>query len=291
MRHIQPYDKHNESWRQAKAYLRIPALIIDTALSKVLNYIPKLNFLYNSMAAKIDTGTSFNSGYGTKIDSDIQEITLSDIKDEKVKKSLILSGLLKNWKVYRIDRKSYDGKTPIYLSKDELKKGDAVHGERLSTDEDNVEFYVVAAKHTSEHEEMGKERSERYNTKKYNDYKAKVNKAIKTGRFMGRTSMGDFSPLLHNLIKEGYLDLIKKCLDNQKDPEKKRQMIVDKYDYYGDKVRDGGKNSIDLATEKVDLPNRLAFPNRFPEGLIIKDLLEKTLYNLWLEEKKNKNNE
>ncbi len=52
MRHIQPYDKHNESWRQAKAYLRI---IIDTALSKVLNYIPKLNFLYNSMVAKIET--------------------------------------------------------------------------------------------------------------------------------------------------------------------------------------------------------------------------------------------
>ena len=173
MKHIKSFEKHNESWRQAKAYLRIPALIIDTALSKILNYIPKLNFLYNSMAAKIDTGTSFNSGYGTKIDSDIQEIKLSDIKDEKVKKSLILSGLLKNWKIYKLDRKSYDGKIPIYLSKDELKKGDAVHGERLSTNEDNVEFYVVAAKHTDEHEEMGKERSDRYSNKKIKNIKTK----------------------------------------------------------------------------------------------------------------------
>lgn len=87
----------------------------------------------------------------------------------------------------------------------------------------------------------------------YNDYKSKVNKAIKNGRFMGRTSMGDFSPLFHNLIKEGYLDLVKKCLDNQKDPEKKRQMIVVTYNSDGEK-----------------------------------DLLEKTLYNLWIEEKKNK---
>jgi hypothetical protein len=281
MKHIKSFEKHNESWRQAKAYLRIPALIVDTALSKILNYIPKLNFLYNSMAAKIDTGTSFNSGYGNKIDSDIQEIKLTDIKDEKVKKSLMLSGLLKNWKVYRLDRVSHDGKTPIYVSKDVLKKGDAVHGERLSTDDKNVEFYVVSAKHTEEHEEMGRERRERYNNKRYNEYKEKVNKAIKTGRFMSRTG-GDFSPLFHNLIKEGYLDLVKKCLDSQKDPEKKRQMIVDSY-YDGEKDNSSrGKSSLDLATEKVD---------RFPEGLIIKDLLEKTLYNLWLEEKKNKNNE
>lgn len=280
MKHIKSFEKHNESWRQAKAYLRIPALIVDTALSKILNYIPKLNFLYNSMAAKIDTGTSFNSGYGTKIDVDVQEITLSDIKDEKVKKSLMLSGLLKNWKVYRLDRVSHDGKSPIYLSKDVLKKGDAVHGERLSTDDKNVEFYVVAAKHTEEHEEMGRERSDRYSNRKYKEYKDKVNKAIKTGRFMGRSSGGDFSPLFHNLIKEGYLDLVKKCLDNQKDLEKKRQMIVVTYNSDGEKNNSSnGKSSLDLATEKVD---------RFPEGLIIKDLLEKTLYNLWIEEKKNK---
>jgi len=283
MKHIKSFEKHNESWRQTKAYLRIPALIVDTALSKILNYIPKLNFLYNSMAAKIDTGTSFNSGFGSKIDTDIQEITLSDIKDDKVKKSLMLSGLLKNWKIYRLDRKSYDGKTPIYVSKDVLKKGDAVHGERISTDEDNVEFYVVAAKHTEEHEEMGRERSDRYSNKKYKEYKDKVNKAIKTGRFMGRTSSGDFSPLFHNLVKEGYLDLVKKCLESEKDPKKKRGMIVNKFDSDGNQVNSYmSKSSMDFAVEKV---------SKFPEGLIIKDLLEKTLYNLWLEEKKSKVNE
>jgi hypothetical protein len=282
MRHIKSFEKHNESWRQTKAYLKIPALIVDTALSKILNYIPKLNFLYNSMAAKIDTGTSFNSGHGQKIDVNIQEITLSDIKDNKVKKSLMLSGLLKNWKVYRLDRVSHDGKSPIYLSKEDLKKGDFVHGQRLSTDEKNVEFYVVAAKHTEEHKEMSKERNERYKNKKYKEYNDKVNKAIKIGRFMGRSSGGDLSPLFHNLIKEGFLDLVKKCLDNQKDSEKKRQMIVFTYNSDGEKDNSSkGKNSLDLATEKV---------SKFSSGGLIKDLLEKTLYNLWLE-KKNKKDE
>lgn len=291
MKHIKSFEKHNESWRQAKAYLRIPALIIDTALSKILNYIPKLNFLYNSMAAKIDTGTSFNSGHGTKIDVDIQEIKLSDIKDDKVKKSLMLSGLLKNWKVYRLDRVSHDGKSPIYLSKDILKKGDAVHGERLSTDDKNVEFYVVAAKHTNEHVEMGKERSERYKSNKYNDYKSKVNKAIKTGRFMSTTSMGDYSPLFHNLIEEKYLDLVKKCLESQKDPEKKRKMIVDKYNDGDRDNSSSGKSSIDIANRNINKWVATEVDKiKFPERILIKDLLEKTLYDLWLE-KKNKKNE
>lgn len=281
MKYIDSFEKHNESWRQTKAFLRIPNLIIDFALSKLLNYIPKLNFLYDSMAGKIDTGTSFNSGFGNKIDVDLTELKLSDIKDEKVKKSLALSGLLKSWKIYRLDRKDYEGKSPIYLSKDVLKKGDPVHGERLSTDDKNIEFYVVAAKHTSEHEDMGKERTERYANRKYKEYKEKVNKAIKKSYFMYRTSGGDFSPLFHNLVKEGYLDLIKKCLDAQKDSKKKRGMLVDKFDSEGNKVNGfKSESAIDLANEHV---------NKFPERLLVKDLLDKTLYNLWLEKKSNSN--
>lgn len=274
MKHINSFEKHNESWRQTKAYLRLPNILIDLALSKLLNYIPKLNFLYSSMAAKIDTGTSFNSGFGNKINDDIEELKLSDIKDEKVKKSLILSGLLKSWKIYRLDRKDHQGKSPIYLSKDVLKKGDSVHGQRLTTNDDNIEFYVIAAKHTSEHEEMGKERTERYANKKYKEYKDKVNKALKNGRFMSRTSGGDFSPLFHNIVKEGYLDLVKICLDSQKDFNKKRDMIVAKYNSDGDKLDSyNSESSMDIVKDDK-----------------VKELLNKTLYNLWLE-KKNKENE
>jgi hypothetical protein len=37
----------------SKSIFKNPNLIIDFALSKLLNYIPKLNFKYDSMAAKI----------------------------------------------------------------------------------------------------------------------------------------------------------------------------------------------------------------------------------------------
>ena len=170
MKYIKPYEVHNESWRKTKAYLRIPAIVVDIALSKLLNYVPKLNSLYKSMAAKIDTGTSFNSGTGTEINCAIEEIKLDDIKDEKIRKSLKLSGLFSEWHIYKLGRVSHDGKTPIYLSKDILQEGDAVHGQRISVDT-TTEFYVVAAKHTEEHEEMSRERRSSYEKKEYNRYK------------------------------------------------------------------------------------------------------------------------
>jgi len=46
MKYIKPYEVHNESWRKTKAYLRIPAIVVDIALSKLLNYVPRLNSLY-----------------------------------------------------------------------------------------------------------------------------------------------------------------------------------------------------------------------------------------------------
>ena len=73
MKYIKPYESHNESWRKTKAYLRVPALVVDIALSKLLNYVPKLNFLYKSMAAKIDSGTSFN--FGTRLNDTTGEMS------------------------------------------------------------------------------------------------------------------------------------------------------------------------------------------------------------------------
>lgn len=302
MKHISSFEEHNESWRQAKAYLRIPNLIVDLALSKLLNYVPKLNFLYDSMAAKIDTGTSFNSGQGNQINCPIQEIKIEDIQDQKIKKSLKLSGLFKDWHIYKLDRPN-NGKTPIYISKDILHEGDMVHGERLPDTIDkndtyavaldngtinppadyikSTEFYVVAAKHSIEHDTMKGERNERYEKKKYKEFKEKVDKAIKHHKyFMGRTSGGDFTPLFHNLIKNNYVDLVKKCLDAETNPEKKRGMIVFKYNSEGDLDKgsySNNKSSMDL------VPSSIGEKSTYD----VQQLLQKTLYELWLQ----KNNE
>jgi hypothetical protein len=305
MKYITSFDNHNESWRQAKAYLKIPNLIIDLALSKILNYIPKLNLIYDSMAAKIDTGTSGNSGIGTELSS-FKEIKLEDIKDEKVKRSLKLSGLFKDWHIYKLDRVSHDGRTPIYISKDVLNQGDKIHGERLRdvsyTRYDNkadgyndekgnwiTEFYVVAAKHSNEHETMKKERDGRYANKKYKEFKEKVNKAIKYNSFMGRTSVADFTPLFHTLIKNNYVDLVKKCLDSVSNPKVKRNMIVDKYNKEGDlsiwnSSVSFNYSAVELANTIWNSPGSIGEKSRYE----VKDILQKALYELWLQKNNNK---
>jgi len=246
MKYIKPYEVHNESWRKTKAYLTLPALIVDIALSKLLNYVPKLNSLYKSMAAKIDTGTSFNSGAGTPLIGSFEEIKLQDIKDEKIRRSLKLSGLFSEWHIYKSDRLSHDGKTPIYISKDVIKQDDRVHGQRLSSDT-STEFYIVAAKHTEEHEEMSRERRSSYEKKEYNRYKSMVNKAVDKGYFFNRTSMADFTPLFHTIVKKNYLDLVKKCLESSGMPV--RTLIVRRFNSDGDRSNShGSKNALELSS-------------------------------------------
>ena len=274
MKYIKSYEVHNESWRKTKAYLQIPALIVDIALSKLLNYVPKLNSLYKSMAAKIDTGTSFNSGGGTPLTGSFEEIKLEDIKDEKIRKSLKLSGLFSEWHIYKSGRLSHDGKTPIYLSKDVIEEGDRVHGQRLSSDAE-TEFYIVAAKHTEEHEEMGRERRSSYEKKEYNRYKKMTDKSIKEGYFFNRTSMGDFTPLFHSLVKKNYLDLVKKCLEKATTIDDQdssiRTLIVRRFNSDGDRSTGyGSKNALELS-------------NSSPE---MRELLVTSLHEEW---QKNKN--
>jgi hypothetical protein len=268
MKYIKPYEVHNESWRKTKAYLRVPALVVDIALSKLLNYVPKLNFLYKSMAAKIDSGTSFNSGPGTPLTGSFEEIKLEDIKDEKIRKSLKLSGLFSEWHIYKSGRLSHDGKTPIYVSKDVIEEGDRVHGQRLSSDT-STEFYVVAARHTEEHDEMSRERRSSYEKKEYNRYKKMTEKSIKEGYFFNRTSMGDFTPLFHTLVKKNYLDLVKKCLESS--GMSVRTLIVRKFNSDGDRSNShGSKNALELSSA-------------FPE---MRKLLVTSLHEEW---QKNKN--
>lgn len=283
MKYIKPYEVHNESWRKTKAYLTAPTLVADIILSKLLNYVPKLNFLYKSMAAKIDTGTSFNSGAGTEINCPIKEIKLEDIKDEKIRKSLKLSGLFGEWYIYKLDRLSHDGKTPIYISKDILQEGDAVHGQRLPdinnykknwngvASDTTTEFYVVAAKHTEEHEEMSRERRSSFEKKEAINMSKMVESAIKDNYFFHRTSGSDFTPLFHTLVKKNYFDLVKKCLKNT---DSVRTLIVRRFNSDGDVSNSTffshGKNALDLTSFSTEM----------------RDLLISSLHEEW---RKNKN--
>ena len=142
---------------------------------------------------------------------------------------------------------SHDGKTPIYVSKDVIEEGDRVHGQRLSSDT-STEFYIVAAKHTEEHEEMSRERRSSYEKKEYSKFKKMTKKAIEDDYFFSRTSMGDFTPLFHTLIKKNYLDLVGECLEAAKRSGELRIIVTRKFNSDGDHSDySGSKNALQLS--------------------------------------------
>lgn len=227
----------NESWRQTKAWLRVPQMLIDILLSKLLNYIPRLNFIYDKHAAKVDTGLSLNRN---EISDEPIKLTIDGIKNEKIKKSVKLSGLLKEWNIYTFDR-THEDRQPIYITKDELKKGDYISGERLSDfevdknysnkkirryfkskgvnklSELEPQFWVVCAKITEKHDKMDDERKERSNIKKKKALEKLVKDSIKEGDFTGRTKQIYYhwnnNPLVYKIIDADRVDLMKELID------------------------------------------------------------------------------
>lgn len=237
--------KISESWRQVKAWLKIPQILFDRLLSKILNYVPLLNLKYDQLAAKIDLGKGL---YPEKIKNEPEKLTLNDIKNDKMRKSLELSGIFDKWNVYYMrtiepDRKfnvSDNNRDVIYITKDELKKGDTFYGERISESRFSKydtkkmkrtlrdtgaekyadlepQMFIVAAKHTEEHDKMRKERDNRYTNKKDKDLEKLVSDEIKRDNFIGRTrsitGQWNNDPLVYKIIYADRVDLMQKLID------------------------------------------------------------------------------
>lgn len=100
MKHIKTY----ESWRQVKYYFRVPLIILEKILSKLINYVPFLQLRYDELAAKIDFSTSLTP---YRMKDDINEISLDDIKTDALRKSLKATGIFSNWHIYYSSVKTY----------------------------------------------------------------------------------------------------------------------------------------------------------------------------------------
>jgi len=239
MKHLQTY----ENWRQVKAYLRIPQLLFELLLKKLINFVPRLSFLYDELAAKIDLGRGISYN---EIKDVPQKLTLNDIENKALRNSLKVTGLFDNWNVYFV-RKSEDmsysprlEKDVLYITKDELKLGDKYYGERLSI-KSSVQMYIVAAIETEEQPKMRKERDDRYNNKKSKALEAAVNKAIKAqniGRFNGE-------PILFKVVREDRIDLFNKFI-NSISKEKVKKFVSMKIDDEGYATNWGGKSLLNV---------------------------------------------
>jgi hypothetical protein len=259
----------NESWRKVKPWLRLPVLLLDLLLGKILNYIPRLNLRYDELAAKIDLGKGLSHNTIPE-DSQMKKLTIDDIKNEKMKKSLMLSGIFKSWNIYymrtidpekKSNRNGSDtNRDVIYITKDELSPGDQFTGERISEFEfkkeyDNLnkkslkklgiefnEFYkimpqmfILAAKITEEHDEMEKERKLSYKNKIQKELEKLVNKTIKEEKFTSRSKSisghWDNSPVFYKVVKEDRVDLAEKLIDAAKKEGEAEEMVDLLIDY------------------------------------------------------------
>ena len=230
MKHIKTYDEINESWRKAKAYFRIPQILIETILKKVIGFIPKLSILYDELSAKIDINKALSPN---TIKDDIQKLTLNDIENKSLRNTLKTTGIFDNWNVYLVRKtkdlsgKSKNEKDVLYITKDELHKGDLTYGDRISVDSD-TQIYVISAVHSDRHEEMKKERDISYANKKKKGLEKEVNKCIKKNEFDITSSFAgewNHDPILFKIVRADRVDLFDKVISALKDRAKEKVEI------------------------------------------------------------------
>jgi len=228
--------KVDESWRQVKAWLQIPKILLERLLALIIDFVPNIGTKYDQLAAKVDVGTG---GQPNIIKEEPIKLTLNDVENEKLRKTLKMTGVFSEWNVYTFDR-TYENRQPIYITKDELHKGDKYHGERLSewkVDKNYVgkkqkrylkskgvselselepQFWVVAALHTEKHDKMKSERDTRYENKKKKQLEKLVKDSIKEGDF-GRTKSiaGEWNndPIVFKVVRADRVDLMQQLID------------------------------------------------------------------------------
>lgn len=240
-----------ESWRQARTWLfGVPRFLLERLLHKLVKMVPGLQFRYDEMAAKIDTDKSM--GIDRKLET-VKELTLDDITNDNLRRTLKATGLFSTWHVYFTGRQNNENRDAIYITKDKLQAGDLIHGERLSdwnlkaeysprkvkkylqqkdaTDISDLEpqFYVVVAKKTVEHDKMDAERDARYKASYDKALEKLVKKCLKEHDF-GRTRqiLGEWNndPLLFKVVRSGRVDLMQKVLAANSPVEQKKLLLM-----------------------------------------------------------------
>lgn len=252
MKHIKTQDELNESWRQIKPYLSLPKILIEKLFGALTKFVPLLNLRYDELAAKIDLGKSLTP---YKIKEEPKELSIKDIKNVALKNSLIITGLFNKWKIYfiRISPDISSGikqdKTVLYISKDEINLGDTYYGERITIDE-KEQMYIMVAIKSNEHIEMGKERDERFKNKANKELEAAVDKAIKKNTYKRSNSFTNEwnnDPILFKVVRADRLDLFNKII-NYVSSDFAKHLVTMKInpdgweDHYGKPLKDDAKS-------------------------------------------------
>jgi hypothetical protein len=245
------------NYRQIKCWLLLPQILIELLLCKIFNFVPGIWFKYKSYAAIIDTNTSFNNGHGDLLKDKPIKISIQDITNKKIRKTLKFLSIFGKWNIYTFDRISNNRK-PIYITKDELKKDDRFFGERISDsnvddlytyknirklkksgktiDQLEPQYWVIVAKYSDNHKKMTEERQNRYNSRTKKDLEKLVDYCIKEDNILGRsnsiTNEWNNDPVAFKVVRANRIDLFQKLI-TACDDEDLKEMINVVIDYDG----------------------------------------------------------
>jgi len=237
------------SYRQFKVWLLLPQILIDLLLSKIFNFIPGLWFKYKEYAAIIDTETSFNSGQGDLLKNKPIKLSIQDVTNKKIRRSIRFLKLFGKWNIYTFD-KLHENREPIYITKDELNIDDRYFGERISDynvnelckpknsrklkksgktiDQLEPQYWIIVAKYSDNHKKMTEERKNRYNSRTKKDLEKLVDKCIKEDNILGRSNSitGEWNnePVAFKVVRANRIDLFQ-ILINACDDEDLKEMI------------------------------------------------------------------
>lgn len=128
--------------REKREILYLPLAVVSLGLKKLFGIYPLLNLKWSELKKSTKDSkypSIFSTGSVEKIKDNLQKVSSKDIPDNTMKIGMLLS----KWNIYLSERKSKGGMTGpgaierpiIYISKDEIKRGDKYTGYRLN-DED-----------------------------------------------------------------------------------------------------------------------------------------------------------
>lgn len=125
------FSVNEELTKDQRTYLLLPWALISKAGQKLFDIYPLLNLRWSEMKKKTKD-SKFDPIIGSGSNSKIED-NLTKINKSELPKSLKWGMLLRNWNIYLTDRKTSSEDRPvIYISKDELSKGDTCIFDRLN---------------------------------------------------------------------------------------------------------------------------------------------------------------
>ena len=147
MKHLKSYEEriNEELTRDQRTWLNLPRFLSAFIGKKLFGIYPLLNFRWSEMKKKTTNSkypslVSSASGFPNKMEEDLTKITKGDLPSNRMGAGMFL----RDWNIYLSNRKSKGGSSierpVVYITKDEINKGDMYHGERLSDGDVFPEF-------------------------------------------------------------------------------------------------------------------------------------------------------